>query len=545
MAKYNRKTAVANAPTEVNKMDEKAFKLDPKEELVATTLTTFVTGSYYETEDEIVSRIKEAMAKVDDTEFIAKLALYLRRDANMRSVSHLLAGELASRVSGSEWGKRFYRNIVVRPDDMSEIMAYYYHVLQGGNRQKLPNAMKKGFRNRLESLDAYQIDKYKMKNREISLVDIVNALHPVPNQKNAEAFERLVKEEPLDDLYSSKILEKEKTKAGQNSSEEDRDEAVSDAIRDTLDTNLDNMPIFNLVRNLKSIVENTPDKIDMVTDILRNEDKILHSRMLPYRFALAYNAVEDLKSSASASKVSFEKDDELTKMHVDKVLKALEDAFEISCQNIPTLHGRTAILIDHSGSMRGDSGGHSLMSPFSKATTAMVANLFGVMLMQYQDDVFFGLFGDNLITIDEINRDKGMLENARSIHKKGSKCGGSSEHGLYEFFAEVVTNDMRVDNVFIFSDMVIGTNNWYGRGEVNGYNTTRASFNDLFKDFRKVNPLANVVSVDLKATDGTTVFNKNLNVTQLSGWSNKIFDLMETFSKGYKDLVEEIESKEI
>jgi 60 kDa SS-A/Ro ribonucleoprotein len=192
--KYNTKKE-PRVPTEKNLMGEEAFKLDAREELVATVLTTFMQKSYYETENEILNRIKNTASKVDPL-FIAKTAIYTRTIANMRSSSHVLAGELASRVSGLEWASRFYDKIVVRPDDMAEILSYYFMTNSESDKKHpaIPNAIKKGFKKRLEKLDPYLIDKYKMNNREISLVDLVNLFRPKPNSKNEEAFKRLIKD---------------------------------------------------------------------------------------------------------------------------------------------------------------------------------------------------------------------------------------------------------------------------------------------------------------------------------------------------------------
>lgn len=544
MAKYNKKSPT-HSPTKVNKMGEQAYELDAREELVATVMTTFVTDSYYEKESEIVQRLRSAMEKVD-SEFIAKLALYARHEGNLRSVSHLLAGELASRASGTPWAKRFYNKIVRRPDDMSEILSYYYQVVRGGDASKMPNAMKKGFRSSLESFDAYQIDKYKMNTRSISLIDLVNYIHPKPNQKNEEAYRRLINDESLDGLYKTKILQKEKTKAGQNAeSAEEREKSVEDAIRSTFTENDGDNPIFNTLRNLVSIIEKTPDLVDNVVEAFYNEEKILKSRLLPFRFATAYREVEKLKRGITSTKVRFE-DSTSGHDNINKVLKALENAINISCQNIPKLNGRTAVLIDHSGSVRGDGGGLSKVAPFSSVTTAMIGNLFGTMLMHSQDNVFMGLFGDTLMTVDDLQRENGILANAKRTYDMGGDCGGGTEHGLFEFFVHVVKQGIRVDNVFVFSDQVIGSNSWYGFGtEVHGHITGRGNFDNLFREFRKINPLANVVTVDIRQTDGTTVFNKNLNVTQMSGWSTAIFNIMDSFGRGYEDMIKEIEKIEI
>jgi hypothetical protein len=541
MTKYAVKEKVD--PREVNKMGTAAYVLDPREELVSTVLSTFVQKSYYESENEIVNRIKKAAANCS-AEFVAKTAIYTRAEVNMRTSSHLLAGELAPRISGREWGARFYENIILRPDDMSEILGYYLQFMAKGKGKKIPNAIKKGFKARLERLDAYLIDKYKMPSRSISMIDLVNLFHPKPNQKNEEAFARLLKGEALDDLYSTKILEKEKSKAGKTATTTaEKAEVKAEAIRDTLDTNLEDMPIMNLLRNLKSILENTPDRVPLACEILTNPEKVKRSRLLPFRFVSAYTEVAKLDGSGIASKVQFE-----TGSHsgVPKVLEALEKAINISCENIVKLVGNTAILIDHSGSMRGDRdrGGSGTISAFSSVTSAVIANLFGCMLMQTQDNVFMGLFGDRLIRVNDIDRSKGILKNNEETHALGSNCGGNTEHGIFEFFNDVVKNKIKVDNVVIFSDMVIGdggNSSWYGHGSVGEYNTGSRTFDRIFRDFKKVNPQAKVMSVDIHQTSGTTVFNKNLGVTQVSGWSERIFDTLATMSRGYKDLIDEIE----
>ncbi len=553
MPKYNSKKE-PRVPTEVNLMGEQAFKLDPREELVSTVLTTFVQKSYYESENEILNRIKTAMQSCDPL-FVAKLALYARNEANMRSSSHVLSAELAPKASGKDWARRFYEKVIVRPDDMSEIVAYYLNVMnknpktknKGGKGLKLPNAMKEGFRKRMERLDAYLIDKYKMKGRDISLVDLVNILHPRPNEKNAKAFEVLMKEngKGLGRLHTSKILEKEMSAAGKvvGDIKEAKKEAITSVLENTV-----GMPMFNLLRNLRNIILYAPGKVNDAIAQLTTPAKVENSRLLPFRFLTAYNEIKAMKLSdekKSGEAIVFE--DEIAGNTVTstvfedskkKVLDAIETAIELSCVNIPVLEGRTAILIDHSGSMRGDGGGHSLVSALSKTTTSDIANVFASMLLKYQPSVYVGLFGDRLLNF-EVDRNERIIETAQRMHEKGSVCGGGTENGIYIFFKEALKTPKRIDNIIVFSDMVIGDGNgWYGTtGE-----TRSGTFRTLFKEFRKQYPVTKVVSVDIRQTSGTSVFDKSYNVTQVSGWSDKIFDIISSGTLGYKALIEEIES---
>ena len=106
------------------------------------------------------------------------------------------------------------------------------------------------------------------------------------------------------------------------------------------------------------------------------------------------------------------------------------------------------------------------------------------------------------------------------MYQKGRECGGGTEQGVYTFFRELIRDKKPVDNIIVFSDMVIGENNrWYGLHSSGDHS---GSFQKMFSEFRKLYPRIKVVSVDIHQTSGTTVFNKNLNVTQIAEEIEKI-----------------------
>ena len=553
MAKFNEKK-MAKQPTERNFMGEMAFKMEDKEELISTVMTTFLQGEYYEKEATKIARIQELLKKVDPL-FAAKLAIYARNEGNLRSVTHFVAAEIAKYVSGTDWGKRFYNRIVVRPDDMSEIVSAYAHIngMSQKDISKIPNAMKGGFKTALERLDAYQIDKYKMKNREVSLIDLIRLFHPKGNQKNAEAFKRLVNGESLEGLYETKILEKEMTKAGQltkNATEDEKKEAKHEAISEVLG-NVKGMPIMNLIRNLRNIILYAPDKVEDACAQLRIKDKILKSRLLPFRFATAYAEVEKMTwdKPDTDTAIAFESDkakNELTKAQFNSlkrsVLDALEDAIQYSVGNIPELEGNVAILVDHSGSCRGDAGGSSVVSAFSKTSTAMIGNLFGSMMAYRQKNVYIGLFGDKLIDVP-MDRNMKMLDFNKMSFDKGARCGLGTETGIYDFMRKCVDEKKKVDNVVVFSDCQIGSGErgftpWYGDKS----SDSGGHFHELFKEFKKLNPMCNWIVVNLRQSGGTSVFDKSMRILNIAGWSDKIFDVIKSNCKGWDAIIKEIES---
>lgn len=555
MAKFNEKK-MAKQPTVKNFMNEDAFLLKPKEEFISSIMTTFLSkdGSYYESSNEEVNRILSLLEKIDPL-FACKAAIYARENGNMRSISHLLGAALAKYISGQEYAKRFYNRLIVRADDMSEIVSAYASLngMSLNDIKKIPNSIKKGFKEALERLDAYQLDKYKMKSREVSLIDLIRLFHPKGNQKNAEAFKRLVNGESLEGLYETKILEKEMTKAGQltkGATEDEKKEAKHEAIAEILG-NVKGMPIMNLIRNLRNIILYAPDKVEDACAQLRIKDKILNSRLLPFRFATAYAEIEKMTwdKPNTDTAISFESDKaegELTKAQFDSlkrsVLDALEDAIQYSVENIPELEGNVAILVDHSGSCRGDAGGSSAVSAFSKTSTAMIGNLFGSMMAYRQKNVYIGLFGDKLIDVP-MDRNMKMLDFNKMSFDKGACCGPCTEAGIYDFMRKCIDEKKKVDNVVVFSDCQIGNNTyeftpWYGDKS----SDRGCHFHELFKEFKKLNPMCNWIVVNLRQSGGTSVFDKSMRILNISGWSDKIFDTIKTQCRGWDAVIKEIES---
>lgn len=547
MSKFNSKKPAAQMTK--NFMGEDAYVLVDKEALAAAAMTTFLAGSYYVAEYDMISKII-SLAEKCGPEFTAKLAIYARTKGNLRSVSHLLAALVCKNMSHPSWLKSFYEHIVARPDDIAEILSCYAYLngvnLASNRLRKIPNAMKKGFGMALSKLSPYQIDKYKMNNKTLSLVDIVNLVHPTPSSENKEAYRMLMHGESLAGTYDAKILEKEMSEAGKNASnEQELVLAKHDAIKSVLSSG---MPIMNLLRNLRNIMLYAPDLVDEAIAQLTNRKKIINSKLLPFRFMSAYDVVQaislDNYTSGSKTSIAFESDaiQDIDAKQLDelkaKVLKAIEDAMSIACENIPELEGNCAVLIDHSGSVRGDSYSSSTVSPWSSVKTAHIGNLFGSMLAFKQKDVYIGMFGDKLIS-PKIDRTIGMLSFNKQTYDEGQECGPATENGLYEFLKRVIAEKKRVDNFIVFSDMEIGDG---GEGAWDRTSSVKCKFKDLFAEFRKINPQCLTVCCNIRSQSGTYVFNPHLKILNIAGWSNNIFDIISMYKDGkLKSMVEDIE----
>ncbi len=187
MSKFN--TTLPKSTTKVeNLAGGQAYKENDKLAFASLVLTSFVNSQFYRDGNQSLIELQELIKKIDDKEFLAKTAIFARDEFGMRSITHALAGELTSELSGKDWAKNFYDKVVVRPDDMTEIISYYLANKTNKIKPKFPNSLKKGFASAFDKFDDYQISKYKNENKEVKLIDVVNLVHPIPTERNKDSF---------------------------------------------------------------------------------------------------------------------------------------------------------------------------------------------------------------------------------------------------------------------------------------------------------------------------------------------------------------------
>ena len=152
----------------------KAYKESKEMQFVSILLTSFGDDKYYEKNTDTYKRLESLISECDKL-FCAKAIVYARTVFGMRTITHYAASVLAKQ----DWAKDFYNKVVWRPDDMTEIVACHL-----ARKQKITNAMKKGFATALGRFDDYQLAKYKGEGKEVKLVDVVNLVHPTQTERN-------------------------------------------------------------------------------------------------------------------------------------------------------------------------------------------------------------------------------------------------------------------------------------------------------------------------------------------------------------------------
>lgn len=393
-------------PTTTNLAGGDAFVQNAKLELASILLTSMVKDQFYRGADDTLERVRTLLGQVDPV-FAAKAAVFARNEYGMRSITHALAGEVAGRVKGEQWTKRFFEGVVRRPDDMTEILAYFL----ANYGKPVPNSLKKGLAAAFGKFDEYQLAKYRGDNNALSLVDVANLVHPRPTDKNREALRKLVN----GTLRSKDTWE---TKVSQAGKAENADEAKAEAWAELLQSG--KLGYFALLRNLRNIETQAPALIPAACEALVNEKQIRNSLVLPFRYLTALEQVSDRR-----------------------VIQALSRALDISMSNVPALDGKTLVVVDHSGSM-----GEGPGSP------KYIGDTFAAALYKSNDaDVM--VFGSYAGYVTGINPDDSTLTVAKAIGRVNYGHGTS-------FPAIFETANRGYERVIILSDMQGWMGSYYG-----------------------------------------------------------------------------------
>lgn len=374
MSKFNeRKKAKV-----VNKAGGKAYKESYEMKFVSLLLTSFMNDKFYETEKSTIDRMKDLIEKCDK-EFCAKAIVYARREFGMRSVTHVAASILAKYISNEEWAKGFFNSVVYRVDDMTEIISYHL-----SNKEKISNAMKRGFSKAFSKFDKYQIAKYRGDNNKVKLVDVVNLIHPKYSEKNGDAIKQLVE----GTLKSTDTWESMLTEEGG-----DKDKKIR-AWKSLLSEN--RLGYFALLRNVRNIVSLGDESLNnLCFKALVNKDAIHKSLVLPFRFVTAYKELECISSEA---------------------MSYISEACEIACDDMPKFEGKTLVALDTSGSMYSVSNIASLF-----AAAFVKSNKCDLITFNYGASYKTVNWNDSLITIQKSLNFCGGGTNFPSIFNAANK----------------------------------------------------------------------------------------------------------------------------
>lgn len=495
MSKFNQK----NTNKTLNHEGFPAYKMKDKEQLVTAVLTTmFGEPKFYGSTDGDIFVLATVIAE-EDPEFLCKLACYARNVFNMRSVSHVLACIIAH--DAHEYTRATIRNIIVRPDDITEIMACYLQMYG----KPFPNALKKEIAVQIQRFNEYSIAKYNSRGMSMKFRDVLRITHPAPKDKETEELFRKMLDETLETPYTweTELSEKGNTK-------EVWDELISSG----------KVGYMALLRNMRNIIKSGAD-IAPVLEVIADEERVKKSRQLPFRFYSAYRMLED------------------EGIMTPEIHQALEKALTYSVQNMEIIPGRTLVAVDVSGSM---SAG---ISKRSTIKCRDIAALFGALASRICEDATVCYFdcAESWSCLPSEKGYKGYMikhygkyDSILEICRNSIFNGGGTQMELPMLYALNEDKTARIkpfDRVIYFSDNMCN----YSTG---GLRTVQGRI-DKYRE--KYNPDFWVHGVDLQGYGTQQFCGKRFNL--IAGWSEKVLDFIMLAEKGVGSMLKAIEEYEV
>ena len=483
MSKFN--LGFSRAIKTINNEGATAYPMNDKEKPVTQVLTSFFNENkfYGDNSQDILNTVRNVIKT--EAKFVANLCIYARNEMHLRTISHVLVSELAKSTEGKEYVRKTLNKIIERPDDMTEVLAYYLNTYG----KPIPNSVKKGLADSFGKFDEYQLAKYNRKNT-IKLKDILCLAHPkAKDERQSDLWKRLLE----DRLETPVTWEKELSTKGNTKETWER----------LIEEN--RLGYMAMLRNLRNIIKSGASNLNKVYEYLTDEERVLKNKQLPFRY---YSAYKTLKNEGIGT---------------SKIYDALETAIKISTKNIDRLTGKTLIAADVSGSM------NFPISRKSDLTCAEVAVLMLSIANYICEETITKTF-DNYLYTCNLATQNGIIANANSIKVNG---GGTDITLPLRYLLD---RKIFVDRIIILSDNEINREYSYNTGY-----SRSSTCQALVEEYKKrINPDVWVHAIDMQGY-GTQQF-KGKNVNIIAGWSERVFDFISSVEQGMDSLIDKISS---
>ncbi|WP_028936585.1 vWA domain-containing protein [Pseudonocardia spinosispora] len=348
-----------NIPSGVTHQGAPGYVRDTRSELFLLAVTNMVgEDTFYESggarDDRFTQLVHQATEL--DPEWTAKLLVWLRTEANLRSAALVGAAEFAAKaleltIPG---GRQVVASVLRRADEPGEMLAYW----RSRHGRTVPMPVKRGVADGLVRLYTERsLLKYDSDAHGFRFGDVIELTHPTAsapwqNDLFRHALDRRHKRDnPIPESLAMLRARAElmALAPGDRRPVLDRDDAgevlaaagmtwesLAGWLQGPMDARawsvvLPSMGYMARLRNLRNLdrAEVPDDVAGRVGDYLCDPGEVARSRQLPMRFLSAYRAAPSLRWSYP-----------------------LEKALDLSLSGIPALAGRTLILVDTSGSMQ-------------------------------------------------------------------------------------------------------------------------------------------------------------------------------------------------
>lgn len=511
----------------VNAAGGKAYKSSDKQALAQFAATGMFANTFYTTADEQLKVTIELANKVD-AEYLAQVAIYSREKGFMKDMPAVLLAVLASR--GDE-GVSLLKKVFNRVIDNGRMLRNFVQVIRSGvaGRKSLGNAPKK----LVQKWIADRADKKLFGDsvgNDPSLADLIKMVHPKASDTKRAALYgyicgKSVVKKKKDLVFRTASAGGKEFKVRESVLFSDLPECVqefenykSDKTGTIPDVPFQMLTALNLSeKEWSTIAMNAPwhmarmnintfarhgvlknnNVVTKLASTLSDADTVRRVKVFPYQLLMAYKAIE----------------------HTDvpiQIKEALQDALDVSVENVPAFAGDVHVGVDTSGSMSwsatGDRG-----SATSVCKCVDVASLIASMILRTNKRATLYPF-DTRLHASNLNPRDSVLTNATKLSEFG---GGGTDCSVP--LKEINAKKKNVDVYVCVSD----NESWVD----DGYRGTNVAHE--WAIVRKRCPKAKMVNINLQHSDSVQILDDK-GIINIGGFSNAIYDIIsEWLENGY------------
>lgn len=489
MSKFN--SIIRKVSQVFNYEGAEAFQLSTEMELYTAVVTSSLSNKFYETAEEQINRMSALISKCDHT-FVAQLAIYARTEMNLRSIPLFIVVELAKIHSGDNLVSRTIEKVVLRADEIMELLiCYQWRNKSEGTKKlaRLSHQVQIGLQLAFDRFDEYQFAKYNSDSLEVKLRDALFLVHPkAKDEAQQELFNKIVNKT----LQTPYTWETELSALGQAKYKDADEKKVAFTEKWTELVASGKLGYMALLRNLRNILEADVDD-SMIKDVaerIGNAHEVLKAKQFPFRYLSAYRELRNVSNGM-----------------VSMILDSLEDAIEASAQNINGFKKDTRVLLacDVSGSM------YTPVSARSTVRNFDIGLVLAMLLRNRCENVITGIFGDTWKVINMPS--KSILSNVEQMYSRSGEVGYSTNG--YKVIEYLRTHNIKMDKVMMFTDCQM----W------NSFNNGQ-TINSEWQKYKEIEPDAKLYLFDLSGYGQSPIKLIGNDVALIAGWSDKIFDML-------------------
>jgi len=526
----------------VNEAGGRAYKLEPKHALAQVAATGTFGNAFYSTAETQLDEVLKLIDEVDDSQYLAKLALYAREKAFMKDMPAALLVALS--VRDTELMHRVFDRVV----DNGRVLRTVFQMIRSGQfknkagkgRVGLSSSVQRAFQRWLNTASVGKLLSASIGN-DPSLRDILRMARPTPKDNARRAMFGWLTDKEVEKWApaggADLPAEVQSLIAYRNSESEEAQALVAgglDNVRWDLLSDAAKGPTawaalarkmgsqalrMNLNTLLRHDVLATSAMVDYVADRIADESEIRRSKQFPYQYFAAYlNADENVPQ---------------------KIKTALHKAAEIACGNVPELPGPVVIGLDTSGSMSCAVMGNRGRGATSKMRCVDVAALFAAAILRRNPDSVVIPF-DTKAYDAKIDPNDSILSIAERLAKYG---GGGTDCSL----PLVAANQKHAKRKFAGVVLVSDNESWVGTGR-HGSTGVMTAWEAFVANQRKLvgkEASPKLVCIDLQPYQ-TVQACERASIMNIGGFSDAVFNVISAFlADNNQRFVAEVEAIEL